>query len=294
MSVAIPPLPPFQPQWGDFQVWWQLAKSRIDESFEGIESAIADIQAILDPNTLSPDKKPQWMFFYSYLTSEQSDIDAKATTYGITTEKTAYDSAVSALTSYLATLTTDVAWNDTSGNTTIVDATFRSNFTAVLTAKQALLNKMQASAKALADSAQTTATSASTTAAAVQRDSAIGLGWTAPGNVLSATDAGSNVTITIAAHTRKYGDATSVSVSGGTLTGLDYSTKYYVYYDDANRTGGSETYHATTDPNTSQPNAATGRHSLGKITTPAAGGSDTSGGFVPIGGFASAAEIPTS
>jgi hypothetical protein len=304
-AFVAPPLPPFQPDWGDMQVWWQLVLQSIADVLAGQQSQIDDINAILDPNNLTPDKKGPWIFIYAFLTSEQSDLDAKATTYGITTEKTNYDNAVSALTSYLAGLTTPVDWDDETGNTTIVAATFRSKFSDVLTKKQLLINKIAAQAKVLADAAQTQANTATTNAATAQstantavsnaataqttadtvnRNDSISTSWTSPGIILSASDAGSNATITIANHTRKYTDVSAVSVTGGTVTGLSYSTTYYLYYDQTSRAGGSVTYHATTDPNVALPNAAAGRHYCGKITTPASGGSGTSGGVDAPGG----------
>jgi hypothetical protein len=149
-------------------------------------------------------------------------------------------------------------------------------------------------AQAAADAAQSTANTANSTANTVKRDDSISTSWTSPGNILSASDAGSSATITISAHTRKYTDATSVSVNGGSLTGLSYSTTYTVYYDQTSRAGGSVTYHATTDPNTGLANAAAGRHLCGKITTPASGGGGTSGGVSPPsgGGGYSPGEVP--
>jgi hypothetical protein len=73
-------------------------------------------------------------------------------------------------------------------------------------------------------------------------------------------------------------------VTGGNVTGLAYSTTYTIYYDQTSRAGGVVTYHATTDPNTGLANAAAGRHYCGKITTPAAGAGDTSGGVDPPSG----------
>jgi hypothetical protein len=302
---TIPDLPPMQVEWPDFQVWWQLAKTEIENILSGQQGQIDTINAIIDPNTLTPDKKPPWIFQYAVLTGEQSGIDTNATTYGITTEKTNYDNAVSALTTYLNTLTTDVDWDDESGNTTIVAATFRSKFNDVLAKRQVLLNKIAATAKTLADAAQTqantattnaataqttantantTAGTAQTTANTVKRDDAISTSWTSPGAILSATDAGSSATITIANHTRNYTDVSTVSVTGGSLTALAYSTLYYVYYDQTSRAGGSVTYHSTTNPNTAMANAAAGRHYCGSVTTPAAGGGSTSGGVNPPSG----------
>ncbi len=142
-----------------------------------------------------------------------------------------------------------------------------------------------AAAQATATSAQTTANTANTTAAAAKKNDKISASWTSPGSVLSATDAGSNATISIAAHTRNYGDGTTVSVNSGSLTGKSYSTTYYIYYDDPNTAGGAVTYVATTSPTTAAPNKASGRHAVGAVTTPAAAGAPTSGGTVPPGGY---------
>lgn len=102
------------------------------------------------------------------------------------------------------------------------------------------------------------------------------------GLTLGATDAGASASISISAHNRVYGDGASVSVNAGNLTGLAYSTAYYVYYDQASRAGGAVTYQATTSQATS---AQTGnRHFVGVITTPAAAGGPTSGyGVAPPG-----------
>jgi len=95
------------------------------------------------------------------------------------------------------------------------------------------------------------------------------------GLTITATDAGADVTITISAHTRVYGDGTSVAVSGGTLLGRPYSTVLYLYYDDPTRAGGAVTYQSTTSQATG---AQTGdRHSLGAVTTPAAAAGPVTG-----------------
>lgn len=94
-------------------------------------------------------------------------------------------------------------------------------------------------------------------------------------NPLSASDAGANATITIAGHDRIYGDGTSVAITGGSLTGLAYSTEYFVYYDDATRAGGAVTFASTTSATTA---AQTGdRHLVGSVTTPAAAAPPTTG-----------------
>jgi len=121
---------------------------------DAANAALADIAS---DGILSPVEKPVVIRDYNVITTEQPGIDAQATAYAITTQKTAYDTAVSALTSYLGTLTSPVLWSDLTGNTTIVGATFRSKFADVYTTRQALLNAIYAAAKAKADAAQATA-----------------------------------------------------------------------------------------------------------------------------------------
>lgn len=117
-------------------------------------------------NILSPVEKPSVIQDYAVITGEQAGIDAQATTYAITTEKTNYDAAVTALTTYLGTLS---GWNTVPGaDVAIVGATFRSKFSDVYTKRQLLLNAIAAKAKVLADAAQTQANTATTNAATAQ------------------------------------------------------------------------------------------------------------------------------
>jgi len=105
------------------------------------------------------------------------------------------------------------------------------------------------------------------------------------GITISAVDAGSNCTISISNHTRVYGDGVSVSVTGGSITGLAYSTLYYVYYDQASRAGGTVTYVATVvKASAAQVND---RHLVGSVTTPAALGSAVTGKYVDLSGLGS-------
>ncbi len=155
---------------------------------------------------------------------------------------------------------------------------------------QAALLAAVAAAQAAADTAQTAADSAQTAAdnaqsavdgvAAVAED--LSLQNSFPSGVsLSAADAGTDVTITISAHTRNYGDGTSVAVSAGTVTGLPYSATRFIYYDDAARTGGAVTYLAST----SEIVQAGIRHSVGGVITPAAGLPPNDGVIVRFPGY---------
>lgn len=122
-------------------------------------------------------------------------------------------------------------------------------------------------AAAAANSAATTVTNAN----AIQNSYPIGA-------TITATDVGSDVTVTIAANTRYYGDGTSVAVNAGSVTGLAYSTLYYIYYDDGPRAGGAVTYQATTSVSAA---AQVGnRHLVGSVTTPAAAAPPNTGGNV--------------
>ncbi|MFT6586094.1 MAG: hypothetical protein ACJAUY_000675 [Cognaticolwellia sp.] len=91
-------------------------------------------------------------------------------------------------------------------------------------------------------------------------------------NPLSAIDNGSTAKINIASHTRQYGFGL-LTLNAGSISGLAFSTKYYVYYDDPTYTGGTVTYNATTNLQT----IAAGNHRIfvSSITTPANGGGST-------------------
>lgn len=145
----------------------------------------------------------------------------------------------------------------------------------------------------LAQAAAVTATAAAATATAAASTAQGAADWansvaslTNSGvtpNPLTATDAGASATITIAGHTRVYGDGASVAVTGGSLTGRVYSTLYYVYYDQPSRVGGAVTYASTTSAATA---AQTGdRHLVGSVTTPAAAAPATTGSEVQLPGL---------
>ena len=125
-----------------------------------------------------------------------------------------------------------------------------------------------------AATAQVAAEAANDAAAAVGSEGTITASGTS-GLTLTATDAGTDATVNISAHTRIYGDSSSVSVSASSITGLAYSTDYWVFYDDPTRAGGAVTYQHSTDPADA---VQTGdRHSVGAVTTPAAAAPDNNG-----------------
>ena len=135
-------------------------------------------------------------------------------------------------------------------------------------------NAAAAVAQDAAATAQVAAEAANDAAAAVGSEGTITASGTS-GLTLTATDAGTDATVNISAHTRIYGDGSSVSVGSGSITGLAYSTDYWVFYDDPTRAGGAVTYQHSTDPADA---VQTGdRHSVGAVTTPAAAAPDNNG-----------------
>lgn len=151
------------------------------------------------------------------------------------------------------------------------------------TALAAQLALIQA-AQTAANAAQTAATAAQTSANKVTTANAISASYTAPSMVLSAADAGTNATITVAGFVRHYDDGTQVNVAGGALTGQPYGTVLSVYYDDPSRTNTKPVMVATANDAEARHNFAPGRHFVGTVTTPAAGAPPTSGGSTPPGG----------
>lgn len=112
--------------------------------------------------------------------------------------------------------------------------------------------------------------------------SLISSSYTSPATgVMTAHDAGSDVTVSIANHTRVYSDKAASVAGVSTVTGLAYATTYYAWYDDADRVGGAVTVQLTTDPTVAANSIAhPARHGLGTIVTPAAAAADTTGGGV--------------
>lgn len=160
-----------------------------------------------------------------------------------------------------------------------IESSFNTLETAVINIQAAqdaatAANTAAAAANTAAVNAQTSANTANTAATASTAATALQNSWVT-GVTLGATDAGTSASISISAHTRNYSTGTTVSLNAGSITGLAYSTLYYIYYDDAARTGGTVTYVATVNTTTA---AQTGnRHTVGSITTPAALGAPATG-----------------
>lgn len=140
-----------------------------------------------------------------------------------------------------------------------------------------LANAAASAAQSAADAADTAAGVAQNAADSANATAAITSSYVT-GATITGTDSGSDVTVTISGHTRVYADGVSVPVSAGSITGLSYSTDYFIYYDQPSRAGGSVTYQATTSSSTA---AQIGdRHLVGSVTTPAAASPPTGGRYV--------------
>lgn len=128
------------------------AQTTANNAQTAANTANAVLANIASDDVLSAGEKGAVIQDYNVLTSEQAGIDAQATAYGVS--RTAYDNAISALTSYLGGLSP--AWNNASVDTPIIGSTFRVKFADCYTTRQAVLNAIYAAAKALADAAQST------------------------------------------------------------------------------------------------------------------------------------------
>jgi hypothetical protein len=109
-------------------------------------------------------------------------------------------------------------------------------------------------------------------------NTASGLVYRPLSNPLTGHDAGSNVTINIAAFTMRTSSKGDISENSGSVTGLSYNTLYYIYFSDPSLSGGAVTHIATTTRETAISNGgATGQFFVGSIITPLSGQPDTIG-----------------
>lgn len=134
-------------------------------------------------------------------------------------------------------------------------------------------------ANAAAAAADASAAAAQSTADSITETNELATSYVS-GVTITATDVGSDVTIAISAHTRHYpqpdGSTVDVAVSGASLTGKAYSTRYFITYTDPSRAGGAVSYSATT----TEPAQIGDLHVVGSVLTPAAAAGPTGGSGV--------------
>lgn len=118
--------------------------------------------------------------------------------------------------------------------------------------------------------AEAVAAAAAATAAETEAREALSQSYVNPTQVLTATSSG---VVSIAAHSRIYGDGSSVSVNSGSVSGFGEGDYVTIYYDDAAREGGAVAYSGTTSAVAQSGN----RHVVGSVTIPAAGAGTTTG-----------------
>jgi hypothetical protein len=120
------------------------------------------------------------------------------------------------------------------------------------------------------NAAQSTATEAVQQANDTAREKALNDSYVSPLSVLTASSSG---TVTVAAHTRIYGDGTQVAVNSGSVSGFASGDYVTVYYNDPARAGGGVTYLGTATVI-----GQTGdTHIVGQVSIPDAGTADVTG-----------------
>jgi len=147
---------------------------------------------------------------------------------------------------------------------------------AIQAALVALTTATQAAQEA-AEAAQAAADSAMSGNAEAVREQALVSSGIMPRTVVAATALGD---ISIAAHTRYYGDGTTVAVDAGGLSGYLPADQVYVSYVDSDRLGGAVTYEgfAAFQSQTGD------RHVVGSVVIPATGLQTGEPGPAPPGG----------
>jgi hypothetical protein len=105
-------------------------------------AALARLNNIASDNVLAREEKPQLVTDWAAIVGEKPGLSTEAANRGVTTELTTFNSAYTALSSYLSGLSP--AYNDLTQDTVIVGTTFRSKFTDYFTARAALQNRINA------------------------------------------------------------------------------------------------------------------------------------------------------
>ncbi|HHU56624.1 MAG TPA: hypothetical protein GXZ48_08130, partial [Acholeplasmataceae bacterium] len=131
------------------------SKTLSDAAQTDANAANNKLADIANDNKLTPSDKQVTKKEWDIIVAEKPTIEAQATTYGITTEKTNYVSAYNTLNTYITPLLADLTTTSD-----IVGTTFRANFKDYYDKKAILLKKITDTSKTLSDAAQTTASEA--------------------------------------------------------------------------------------------------------------------------------------
>ena len=143
------------------------AQTTADIAVSNAATANALVSDIANDNKFTSNEKSPVRQEWNVIASELSVNNTQADTFGITTEKTAYNSAFQALANYLNNGTiwstgvpSWIADANLSATTTITGSTFRANWKAYYDTRTVLLNAIAKKAKQLADAAQSSADTA--------------------------------------------------------------------------------------------------------------------------------------
>lgn len=125
-------------EWAAVQLMYDAADLvAAQAAADAANAAVADIAS---DSKLTPGEKPDTIARRDAILAEQAGIESQANAFGIIAEKGVYTAAITALTTYLATLT---GWDTLPGPTiSIVGTTFRQKFADVYAARQALLDRI--------------------------------------------------------------------------------------------------------------------------------------------------------
>lgn len=138
------------------------AKQYTDTQVNSLNLAITEFS---NDNKLTPSEKQSIKQQWDIIAGEKPIIEAEAVTYGVSTEKTAFLNAFSALGSYLTPLLSNL--NTTSD---VVGADLRIKFSDYTTSRAVLSKAISEKAKTLADNAQTSANTANSLLADIAND----------------------------------------------------------------------------------------------------------------------------
>lgn len=141
------------------------AQQTANNAVQSASTANALLSDIANDNKLTAQEKQETKKEWDIIVSEKSKNDASADKYGVS--KTAYDTAYSALSTYITPLLSSLS---TTSN--ISGTTFRSKFKDYYDARTDMLNAISAKAKSLADTAQQTADKAQQQANQAIKDAA--------------------------------------------------------------------------------------------------------------------------
>lgn len=183
-------------------------------------NAISAINDMSSDSILSPVEKPSVKLEWEAIITEKPIIEAQATTYGITTEKTTYVNAYNALAAYVPGLLTDLTQPSN-----ITASVFRDTFKAYYDARVALIKKVTDVANTNINTAATTSTWAGISGAGKPADNAtVGADF----GTTTATEGSQSVTFTATGCTSSSPTTSITRLSGaGAWNAGAYSTVGY-------------------------------------------------------------------